>query len=93
MNTTHNTPSHYRIQIKEQIDPHWADWFPGFEIQTTIEHDGNLEGENIPPDKLRADLGRLRDLGLPILLIEKLINFLCRKIYRLRLGNRGLFNA
>ena len=72
MNTTHKTPSHYWIQIKEQFDPHWADWFPGFEIRTTGEHDSNFEGENVPPDILRADLGSLRDLGLAILLIRNI---------------------
>jgi len=72
VNTTNNTPSHDRVQIGGQLDPHWVDWFPGFELQTTGEHDSSLEGENIPPDKLRAAFGRLRDLWLPILLIERI---------------------
>jgi len=48
MNTTKNSPSHYRSQVARQLYPYWADWLPGFELRSAGQHDGILEGDDIP---------------------------------------------
>jgi hypothetical protein len=67
-------PARYRIQVQGRLDAAWARWFQVSRIQVTrAEHQApvtTLEGAVIDQSELYGWLARLRDLGLPLLLVE-----------------------
>ena len=68
-------PGTYRIRLRGQLRPAWADWFGGLEL--TIDEDDNgavvttLTGELIDQAALQGILTQIRDLSLVLLLIER----------------------
>ena len=62
-------PMYYYIQIKEQLDPHWAAWFEGMRLSQT-ESGTLLEGTMVDPAALYGLIGKLRDLGLTLLAVN-----------------------
>jgi len=62
----------YQITLKGNLDQRWSDWFDGFAI--TPQADGNtlLTGPAADQAALHGLLGRIRDLGLPLLSVERL---------------------
>ena len=70
----HATMHVYRIRIRGHLDQKWADWFDGFSInyddETTL-----LEGPVLDQPALHGVLAKIRDLGLEILLVEKMGSF------------------
>ena len=62
----------YRIELQNQIDDRWSGWFHDFEL----EHSGSgttiLTGEVADQAALHGLLTRIRDLGIPILLVARL---------------------
>jgi hypothetical protein len=62
----------YRIRIKGHLDPSWADNFDGLSL--THEKDGTtlLTGRIGDQPALHSLLRRVHNLGLPLLLVEKL---------------------
>jgi hypothetical protein len=61
----------YQICVEGQLDPKWADWFEGF----TLTCDGEttlLTGVAIDQAALYGLLGRLRDLNLPLISVQRL---------------------
>lgn len=73
MNNRHNydQPTNYIIRIQGVIDPTWSDWFGGF---TIIPQNGEtvLEGEVNHQAALHGILAKINQLGLVILLVEKI---------------------
>ncbi len=63
----------YRIRVRGQLDQRWADWFDGFEMQSVGE-DTVLTGCISDQAALHGVLAKIRDLGLTILLVERLGN-------------------
>ncbi len=66
-----NEPSQYQISVEGRLDPKWSDWFDGFEITYT---NGNTILTGMVPDQaaLHGLLAKIRDLGLPILLVRQM---------------------
>ena len=62
-------PDYYRIQIKEQLDHHWAAWFEGMRFIQT-ESGTLLEGMLVDPAALYGLIGKLRDLGLTLIAVN-----------------------
>jgi hypothetical protein len=62
-------PTYYRIQIKEQLDLHWAAWFDGMRF-THTERGTLLEGTIVDPAALYGLIGKLRDLGLTLIAVN-----------------------
>jgi len=64
-------PTRYRIKVKGGFDERWADWFDAL---TVIQHKDEtlLTGWVRDQAALHGLLARIRDLGLPILLVERL---------------------
>lgn len=63
-------PAGYKIQVKGQLGAHWSDWFEGM----TIESRGSetiLTGQFIDQSALHGLLIRIRDLGLPLISLER----------------------
>lgn len=62
--------NYYEIQIQGYLDEHWQDWFDGMSI--TLKEDGTtlLSGPVADQPALYGILRRVRDLGLPLILVR-----------------------
>ena len=59
----------YEIRLKGHLEPRWADWFDGLTL--TQEGDGTtvLSGSVAYQAALYGLLGKVRDLGLPLIAV------------------------
>jgi hypothetical protein len=75
MENSHNSEKaeYYRFQVKGHIAQRWSDWFDGFDLQYLGE-DTLILGEVMDQAALHGVLAKIRDLGLPIILVEKIEN-------------------
>jgi len=62
----------YQITVKSNLDRTWADWFDGFAITPGADSTTVLTGPAADQAALHGLLGRIRDLGLPLLSVERL---------------------
>jgi hypothetical protein len=62
----------YEIRFKGHLDTRWADWFDGLAL--TQESDGTtvLSGSVIDQAALHGLLGKVRDLGLPLIAVRRM---------------------
>ncbi len=66
-------PAHYEIRVAEKFDERLAAWFGGVKIVNTAEFDGTiLQGEMIDQAALFGVLGKVRDLGLTLIVVQRL---------------------
>lgn len=63
-------PAQYQIKIQGVLDAGWADYFDGL---TLASHEGvtTLTGTIVDQAALHGVLTRIRDLGLPLLLVQQ----------------------
>ncbi len=61
----------YEIRIKGQLDPTWGDWFPGLVIMPQENGDTLLAGPVVDQAALHGLLRRVRDLGLPLVSVNR----------------------
>jgi hypothetical protein len=61
----------YEIRLKGHLEPRWADWFDGLTL--TQESDGTtvLRGSVVDQAALHGLLGKVRDLGLPLIAVNR----------------------
>ena len=61
----------YQIRIKGHLGDQWTDWFEGLTI--TLENNGNtlLTGPVVDQAALFALLRKVRDLGMPLLSVNR----------------------
>ena len=64
-------PFRYRILIRGQLDPSWADALGGLELAWDTEHNTVLTGTLLDQAALRGVLNRLLDLGSLLLCVTK----------------------
>ena len=64
-------PAIYQIRIKGHLGPQWTEWFGGLTI--TLEDDGAtlLTGPVVDQAALHGLLKRVRDLGMPLLSVNR----------------------
>lgn len=64
-------PPIYQIRIKGHLDSQWRDWFGNLGI--TLEDNGNtlLTGPVIDQSALHGLLKKIRDLGMPLLSVNR----------------------
>ncbi len=65
-------PAHYEIRVAEPIDERMAEWFGGLEIASSECGQTVLRGEMIDQPALFGVLGRIRDLGLTLIAVQRL---------------------
>jgi hypothetical protein len=64
-------PTTYRIKVQGHLDEHWSEWFDGMAV-THDEHDDTvLTGQVADQSALYGLLNKMRDIGLPLLLVER----------------------
>lgn len=63
----------YEIRIEGHLDQKWTDWFEGLTV--TLEADGRTLLRGPIPDQaaLYGVLRRIRDLGAPLLSVERVL--------------------
>jgi hypothetical protein len=61
----------YEIRLQGRLDPRWASWFDGMTL--TNRSDGTTVVHGLVADQaaLHGLLQRLRDLGLPLLSVDR----------------------
>jgi hypothetical protein len=61
----------YRVRVGGHLDDRWSDWLGGLDIQR--QHDGTtvLIGPIVDQAALHGVIARIRDLGLPLLSMER----------------------
>ena len=66
-----NQPMIYQIRIKGHLGQQWTDWFEGLTI--TLEENGEtlLTGPVIDDAALHGLLKKVRDLGMPLLSVNR----------------------
>ncbi len=66
-----NEGGSYEIRLKGHLEPRWADWFDGLTL--TRESDGTtvLSGSVVDQAALHGLLGKVRDLGLPLIAVNR----------------------
>jgi hypothetical protein len=64
-------PAFYHIRVKGRLDDKWSDWFDGFAMTPEAHGETRLAGPVADQAALHGLLARIRDLGLPLLLVER----------------------
>ncbi|WP_420630351.1 hypothetical protein [Candidatus Leptofilum sp.] len=62
----------YRIELQSVLNGNWADWLGNLELTNTAQGNTVLIGEVVDQSALHGLLARIRDLGVPIVSIERL---------------------
>ena len=65
-------PVVYQIRVKGVLDPCWAGWFEGLTI-TEQEDETVITGPVSDQAALHGLLSKIRDLGLPLVSINRLV--------------------
>ena len=66
-----DTQRFYRIRVQGILDDKWSDWFDGFAMTPEAHGETRLAGPVADQAALHGLLARIRDLGLPLLLVER----------------------
>jgi hypothetical protein len=62
----------YQIRVKGNLDLRWSDWFDGFSITPVRDDETLLIGSVADQAALHGVLHKIRDLGLPLLTVQRL---------------------
>jgi len=65
-------PAVYQIRVKGNLDRKWSDWFDGFTISPQADDETSLTGPVDDQAALHGLLAKIRDLGLPLLLVKRM---------------------
>jgi hypothetical protein len=61
----------YEIRLQGQLDPRWATWFEGMTLTDRTDGTTVIHGLVADQAALHGLLQRLRDLGLPLLSVDR----------------------
>ena len=65
-------PAQYKIRVAENLDERWAKWFGDLEIiHPPGSNETILSGEMVDQAELFGVLGKIRDLGLTLILVQR----------------------
>jgi hypothetical protein len=62
----------YQIRLAGHLDPTWADYFNGWQIRLTDDGETILTGPILDQANLYGLLRKLRDVGLPLIALNRL---------------------
>jgi hypothetical protein len=61
----------YEIRVQDIFDESWLEWLRGLDVSTLDSGETLLTGPVCDPATLHGLLNKIRDLGLPLLGVEK----------------------
>ena len=61
----------YEIRLQGRLDPRWASWFEGMTLTDRTDGTTVIDGLVADQAALHGLLQRLRDLGLPLLSVDR----------------------
>jgi hypothetical protein len=61
----------YQIRVKGNLDRKWSDWFDGFALTTQANGETLMTGPVTDQSALHGLLAKIRDLGLPLLSVQR----------------------
>ena len=61
----------YQIRVKGLLDPYWAEWFDGMAVTPQKSGETLLTGPVRDQAALHGLLVKVRDMGLPLLSVER----------------------
>jgi hypothetical protein len=64
-------PTTYTIRVRGLLDPGWSAWFPGMRIHSDRADESLIIGPVADQAALHGLLAKIRDLGLPLLSVQK----------------------
>lgn len=70
-NRTYHKPAVYEIRVKGILDPGWSHWFDGLSIAPQEGGETTLVGLVRDQAALYGVLGKIRDMGLPLLSVNR----------------------
>jgi hypothetical protein len=59
-------PGWYEVRLQGRLDPRWSQWFDGMTLTTASDGTTLLAGHVVDQAALHGLLGKLRDIGLPL---------------------------
>ena len=62
----------YRIRVNGHLDDRWADWFGGLDLRRQDDGTTLLVGPIVDQAALHGVLACIRDLGLPLLALDRM---------------------
>ena len=62
----------YRIRVKGNLDRKWTDWFGGLTVTPQANDETELVGPVADQAALHGLLAKIRDLGLPLLSVDRM---------------------
>jgi len=65
-------PGRYEIRLQGHLNDRWAAWFEGLTIIRTVNGETLLTGPVVDQAALHGLLRKVRDLGLPLLAVNRL---------------------
>jgi hypothetical protein len=83
----HGEPVVYRIRVRGAIDAGWSEWFHGLAVCPQANGDTLLIGPVRDQSALHGLLVKIRDLGLPLLSVER-VDAACQP--HSRCGDNGI---
>ena len=66
-----NEGGSYEIRIKGHLNARWADWFDGLTLKQESDGTTVLSGSVVDQAALHGLLGKVRDLGLPLIAVHR----------------------
>ncbi len=63
--------AHYEIQVAERVDARWSKWFDGLQVVPDEFGRTILRGEIVDQAALFGVLGKIRDLGLTLVSLQR----------------------
>jgi hypothetical protein len=63
---------HYEIRVRGHLGDEWSAWFGGLDITNVEEGEAVLAGQIPDQAALHGVLMRIRDLGLPLLAVNRI---------------------
>lgn len=61
----------YEIRVEGHLDAHWAAWFGGLDLTTGDDGTTTIHGPVVDQAALHGLLRKVRDLGVPLLSVER----------------------